>query len=71
MDEAWEEARARMAAAEARDYPADYPSTLDAAIRIVDGREVIADNAESEEAMCARFESWIGERYFGAAARGG
>jgi hypothetical protein len=50
---------ASMAAAE-REYPTDYPASLDATIRIVHGVEVIADNGESNEEMCRRFEEGVG-----------
>ena len=64
VDEAWDEARASMEAAQTRVYPTDYPDSLDATLRIVDGAEVIADNGVSEEAMCTAFEAWVGKRYF-------
>ena len=37
--------------------------TLDATIRIVHGDELIADSSDGEDAMCARFEAWVRERY--------
>jgi hypothetical protein len=61
VEEAWNEAAASMAAAAEREYPTDYPTSLDATIRIVHGAEVIADNGESEEEMCRRFEEWVGK----------
>lgn len=63
VEEAWADAQAQMAAAEQRQYaPAPIPD-LDATIRIVHGAELIADNSESEEAMCQQFEQWVGQRY--------
>ena len=61
--EAWADAQAKIAAAATRDYPKDFPVSLDAHISIVNGADVIADNAESESAMCKRFEGWIAEHY--------
>ncbi len=63
VDEAWTEAVASMQAAEARPpQTGDLPG-LDAHIRIVHGTEVLADSAEGEDAMCARFEAWVQARY--------
>lgn len=36
---------------------------LDAQIRIVHGAELIADNSESEQQMCADFEEWVKRHY--------
>ena len=63
VDEAWAEARAKITAAATRDYPPHPAKDLDATIRIVHGAEVLADNTESDEAMCMGFERWIGEHY--------
>jgi hypothetical protein len=63
IDEAWAEARAMMASAASRDYPADVPPSLGANIRVVDGADVLADSSEGEEAMCARFEAWVRAKY--------
>lgn len=60
VEEAWAEAAKTMDAAASRDYPGDYPDTLDADIRIVDGAKLIADNSVSDDDMCARFEAWVG-----------
>ena len=62
-EEAWTDAQARIEAAATRDYPGDFPASLEATIRIVHGADVIADNAESEAAMCRRFEGWVAEHY--------
>lgn len=59
VEEAWSETSATMAAAQGRVYPTAYPDSLDATIRIVHGAEVIADNSESDAAMCERFQSWV------------
>ena len=61
--EAWARAEQCLAGAAARAYPAPGAGGLDATIRIIHGAELIADNSESEAAMCARFEGWIRERY--------
>lgn len=63
VDEAWQDAQRAIAAAAGRRYPESYPDTLDARIRIVHGAELIADNSESEAAMCERFEHWVGQHY--------
>ena len=65
IEEAWSEAEASMQAAAMRRYPDDYPAALDATIRVVHGTELIADNRESNERMCAEFEQWVGTRYPG------
>ena len=62
VDEAWDEARASLNAAAARNY-SDYPDRLDATIRIVHGSELIAENSQSDEAMSDEFERWVTERY--------
>jgi hypothetical protein len=67
-EEAWQEAQRVMAAAGERTYPQDFPASLDADIRIVHGREVIADNGQSEDAMFATFEHWVAEHFPPAAA---
>jgi Zn-dependent oligopeptidase len=63
VDEAWSAAQSSIVAARARDYPADYPPSLDATIRIVHGADVIAENGESDDAMCTAFERWVAARY--------
>ena len=63
VDEAWAEAQAKMAAATTRSYPPAPALDLDATIRIVHGAELIADNSESDQAMCQQFECWVGQRY--------
>ncbi len=63
VDEAWVEAQATMAAAAARNYPPAPAPDLDATIRIVHGAELIADNSESDQAMCQQFERWVGQHY--------
>ena len=63
VDEAWAEAQAKMAAATARNYPPAPAPDLDATIRIVHGAELIADNSESDQAMCQQFERWVGQHY--------
>ena len=65
VEEAWAEAQAQMSAASTRAYPSTYPGSLNARMWIVDGAEVIADNCESEEAMCSQFEAWVERRYSG------
>jgi len=63
VEQAWAEAQAKMAAAAQRSYPQPSAPDLDATIRIVHGAELIADNGESEQAMCQQFERWVGEHY--------
>ena len=63
VEEAWSQAQAQMAAAATRDYPPAPIADLDATIRIVHGAELIADNSESEAAMCSQFERWVGDRF--------
>ena len=63
VDEAWAEAQAKMAAAAARTYPVATSPDLDATIRIVHGAELIADNSESDLAMCQQFEQWVRQHY--------
>ena len=65
IDQAWGEAQASMAAAATRRYSNDVPSGLAAHTRIVHGAEVLADSSQGEDAMCARFEAWVRERYPG------
>ncbi len=62
-DEAWAEAKAKIAMAATREYPKLTTSNLDATIRIVHGAQILADNSESDDAMCRNFEHWIGEHY--------
>ena len=61
--EAWDAAQRSIAAAAVRSYPQEYASDLDARIRIVHGAEVLADNAESDDAMCVRFENWVAQHF--------
>ncbi len=63
VDQAWQDARKRMDAASKRSYPNALNADLNATIRIVHGAELIADNKESNEAMCAQFERWVESRY--------
>ncbi|HDO1313081.1 M3 family metallopeptidase [Aeromonas veronii] len=60
-DEAWQQAKACMAAAQPRPA-AGEGSPLDAHIRVVHGAELIADNSESETRMLADFEAWVAQR---------
>ena len=63
VDQAWQQAQDAIAAAAARVYPASATQNLDAVIRIVHGAEVLADNSVSDDAMCAQFESWVGQHF--------
>ncbi|MCW3478702.1 M3 family metallopeptidase [Neisseriaceae bacterium JH1-16] len=63
VDEAWTAAQAQIAASATRGEPSGYPDGLDARIRLVHGAELIADNGESDAAMCEKFEAWVAERY--------
>ncbi|WP_447773976.1 M3 family metallopeptidase [Aeromonas veronii] len=67
-DEAWQQAKACMAAAQQRPA-AGEGSPLDAHIRVVHGAELIADNSESETRMLADFEAWITRCYFAGDVR--
>jgi len=69
VDQAWSEAQAQMASAAARAYPQATLVDLDARIRIVHGAELIADNSESDQAMCQQFEAWVAQRYPAAAVQ--
>ncbi|MBL8967380.1 MAG: hypothetical protein JNG85_10235 [Spirochaetaceae bacterium] len=62
-EEAWAEAEAAMAASRSRIYPTDFPATLGATIRVIDGLEVLADNSASEDAMCDSFAAEVRKRY--------
>ncbi|MBK7874723.1 MAG: peptidase M3 [Planctomycetes bacterium] len=63
VDEAREEARTAIRAARARGS-AETPVALDASIRVVDGRETIAEarTAAEFDGACRAFEAWIGAR---------
>jgi len=61
--EACAEAEASIAAAAARADPPQDAASLDAKIRIVDGARLLADNSESDQAMCRQFERWVSENY--------
>ncbi len=63
VEDAWAEAQASIAQAAQRSYPASPYANLDAKIRLVHGAELIADNSESDAAMCAQFEKWVVTRY--------
>ncbi len=63
-EQAWERAQARMAAAQTRTYPQPPAQSLDATIRVVHGKELLADNRESDAAMCRQFEAWV-DRHLG------
>lgn len=63
VDLAWQEARKKMEAAAKRSYPTASNADLNAMIRIVHGAELIAENNESDEAMCEQFERWVEARY--------
>ena len=62
-EQAWASAQASMTAAAQRPVPADAGARLDAVIRIVHGKQVLADNTESDDAMCRQFESWVGANF--------
>lgn len=63
VEEAWAEAQTKMEEATTRSYPPAPAPDLDATIRIVHGAELIADNSESDQAMCQQFERWVGQHY--------
>ena len=62
-DAAWSLAQEGIRAAAAGRTPAADDRSLDATIRVVHGAEVIADNSDSDERMCAEFERWVAARY--------
>ena len=62
-EQAWATAQASMAAAAKRPAVADTSTSLDAVIRIVHGVQVLADNSESDDAMCRNFEAWVGANF--------
>jgi len=49
--------------AAAHPTPPQEGGNLDATIRVVHGAEVVADNSDSDERMCADFERWVEARY--------
>ena len=61
--QAWASAQASMVAAQKRTPVADTSTSLDAVIRIVHGTQVLADNSESDDAMCRNFEAWVGAHF--------
>ncbi len=61
-EQAWATAQASMADAAQRPVPAGEPS-LNAVIRVVHGSQVLADNTESDDAMCRDFEAWVGANF--------
>ena len=61
VEAARQEARRSVAAALDRAQPPARP--LRASIRVVHGETLLADNSESDAAMCAAFEAWIDRRY--------
>jgi hypothetical protein len=63
VEDAWKNAETTIATSAGRPVPADAPASLDAAIRVVHGTEVLADNADSDDEMCTRFERWVEQHY--------
>ncbi|MBB5020351.1 oligoendopeptidase F [Chitinivorax tropicus] len=63
VEQAWQTAQQKIADAAIRQYSQDYPTTLEARIRLVHGAELIADNQLSDEAMFNQFEQWVAARY--------
>ncbi len=63
VEDAWTTARESIRAAAAHDGPSRDGASLDATIRVVHGAEVVADNGDSDERMCADFERWVEARY--------
>ena len=61
VEAARQEARRSIGAALDRAQPPATP--LRASIRVVHGDALLADNSESDAAMCAAFEAWIDRRY--------
>lgn len=67
VDDAWRTAQESIAQAAQRVYPESPFTDLDAHISLVHGAQVIADNRESDAAMCAEFEAWVAQHYAVAA----
>ena len=66
-EQAWATAQASMVAGGKRPLVTDTTTRLDAVIRIVHGTQVLADNAESDDAMCRQFETWVGANFASSA----
>jgi hypothetical protein len=63
VEDAADAARASIRAAQSRQPPPAENAGLDASIRIVHGAELVADNAVSDDRMCAEFSRWVEARY--------
>ncbi len=63
VEDAVTASRESIRAAAARALPSHEHAGLDATIRIVHGAEVVADNSDSDERMCADFGRWVDARY--------
>ena len=63
LDDAWAEAESSIRDAIGRANSSDASASLDAQIRVVHGASVLADNRESDAAMCDEFERWVEEHY--------
>jgi hypothetical protein len=68
VDQAWAVSQSAIDSAASRDDKDIGPAGLDATIRVVHGTEVMADNGQSDDAMCSRFERWVAEHYPAAGA---
>jgi len=56
--QAWSAAEVSLAGAQTRVYPPGAPS-LEATIRIVDGKETLADNQDGDQVLGQAFEIWL------------
>lgn len=63
VDAAWAQAQQKITEAARRAYSNAPGESLDATIYVVHGAQTIADNLESDDAMCARFDQWVRQHY--------
>lgn len=64
VESAWQQARQVIADAASRQQP-DADFDLDVHITVIDGKRILADNAEGDEAMCQDFADFVAQTYLG------
>ena len=64
VESAWQQARQVIAYAASREQP-DADFDLDVHITVIDGKRILADNAEGDEAMCQDFADFVAQTYLG------
>ncbi|NMP27229.1 peptidase M3 [Rahnella sp. SAP-1] len=64
VESAWQQARQVIADAASREQP-DADFDLDVHITVIDGKRILADNAEGDEAMCQDFADFVAQTYLG------